>query len=181
MTQLLFAVEEAPAEAASSGLGALGISPGAFLIQLITFVLVFLLLKRFAFGPIVRTLEERRKVIDDGVRMGLRMEKEKAKLDEDVAKAMREARHEADQIIANAHKEARVVIRDAEKAAQRKADVMLADAEVRAAEEAKQARKNLEKDLVGLVSEATEAIVGEKVDAKKDAEIVARAMKGQKK
>lgn len=167
-------------EEEASGIGALGISPSAFAIQFVTFVIVFLLLKKFAFGPIVKLLAERRKVIDDGVRMGLKMEKEKAKLDEKVAEAMREARHEADQIIANAHKESRDIIREAEKAAQRKSDNMLADTEVRLREEAAQARRNLEKELVGLVSEATETIVGEKVDRKKDAELVKRAMREQK-
>lgn len=168
------------AEAETSGIGALGINPGAFVIQLITFLIVFLLLKKFAFGPIAKLLDERRKVIDDGVRMGLRMEKEKAALDEEIAKTMKDARHEADQIIAGAHKEAREIIREAEKGAVAKADSMLADAEERVAEEAAQARKHLEKELIGLVSEATETIVGEKVDEKRDAELVKRAMKGQK-
>jgi F-type H+-transporting ATPase subunit b len=177
MNFLLFASEEASA----SGLGALGINAGAFVIQLISFVFVFLLLKKFAFKPIVAKLVERRQTIDDGVRMGLKMEKEKEKLDDAVAEAMRKARHEADQIIANAHKEARQVIRDAEKTAQKKTELIIADAEERAAEESAQARRRLEKDLVGLVSEATEAIVGEKVDTAKDSELVKRAMKGLKK
>lgn len=178
MILTVFAVEEVHKSA--SGIGALGISPSAFLIQLISFVLVFILLKKFAFKPIVNLLEERHKTIDDGVRMGLRMEKEKAKLDEEVANAMRVARHEADQIIATAHKDARQIIRDAEKSAILKADRILDDAEARIAEESAHARRALEKDLIGLVSEATEAIVGEKVDAKKDAELVKNAMKAQK-
>lgn len=181
MIQFVIAAEAAAEHTEkASGIGALGISPGAFLIQLISFVIVFLLLKRFAFKPITRLLVQRRQVIDDGVRMGLKMEKEKEKLDEKVAAALKDARHEADQIIANAHKEAREILRDGEKAAQTKANAMLSDAEARLSEEAKQARKHLEKELVGLISEATEAIVGEKVDAKRDAELVAKAMKGQK-
>lgn len=153
----------------------------SLLFQLITFVLVLLILKRFAFKPISKMLAERRKVIDDGVRMGLRMEQEKAKLDDEIAKTMRDARHEADQIIAAAHKEGREIVREAEKAAGTKANALLSDMEERLNEEAAQARKRLEKELVGLVSEATETIVGEKVDAKKDAELVAKAMKSQQK
>lgn len=166
--------------ASDSPLVALGIDLESFIFQLITFFLVFLILKKFAFKPIGEKLAERRQVIDDGVRMGLKMEKLKAKLDDDIAKVMKEARHEADQIIAGAHKEAREIVREAEKTAQRKADAILDDAEVRAKEENAQARKRLEKDLLKLVSEATETIVGEKVDEKQDAELVKRAMKGQK-
>ena len=178
MIPFVFASETAEAE--STGIQALGISPSAFLIQLITFLIVFMLLKRYAFTPIVKKLEERRKVIEDGVKLGQKLEKQQAKLDEEVAKVMREARHDADKIIATGHKEAREVIRDAEKTAQRKAETILADAEVRIGEESEQAKRRLERDLVGLVSEATETIVGEKVDPKRDAELIKKAMKGRK-
>lgn len=174
---LLFAAEGA--EHAAEGLP-LGLDPKAFLIQLVTFVLVFMVLKRFAFKPITKMLEKRRQTIEDGVRLGQKLEKEKAKLDDEVARVMREARHEADKIIAAGHKDARAAIREAEKTAQVKAERILADAEERIGEETEHARRKLEKDLVGLVSEATETIVGEKVDAKKDAELVKKAMKGRK-
>ncbi len=184
MTYLLFAAEEGAKAAeqtheTASGIAALGVSPGAFVIQLITFVIVFLLLKRFAFGPIVRVLEERRKVIDEGVKAGQLMAKEREKLEAETAKVLREARHEADKIIATGHKEAREVIREAEKNAQRKAEAMIADAEARIHEEQQQSRRKLEREIVGLVSEATETIVEEKVDAKKDAALIDRALKGR--
>lgn len=175
MIQFLFAAEEA----GSSGIGALGISPSAFVIQLLTFIFVFALLKKFAFGPIVKMLEERRKVIDEGVKMGTTMAKEREKMEAEVAKVMSEARHDADKVIATAHKEAREVMREAEKTAGRKAETILADAEARIHEETQQARRKLERDIVGLVSEATETIVGEKVDAKKDAALIDKALKGR--
>jgi F-type H+-transporting ATPase subunit b len=168
------------AAAAGAEEGILGLSAEAFIIQLATFILVFALLKKFAFNRIVRMLDERHKTIDDGVRMGLRMEEAKAKLDEDVTKTLREARAEADDIIAAAQKESREAIREAEKAGQRKVDSMITDAEARIEEDAKHARNKLEKELIGLVSEATETVVGEKVDARKDAELVKKAMKGRK-
>ncbi len=178
MIQLL--VTHFAEEATTSGIGALGINPGAFIIQLISFLLVFLLLKKFAFAPIIKALEERRQVIDDGVKLGQKLEKERAKQDEEVAKVMREARHEADKIIATGHKEAREVLRDAEKVAAKKAEAILADAQARITEEEAGSRRKLEKDIVGLVSEATEVVVGEKLDAAKDAKLIDKALKGKK-
>jgi len=175
MIPFVFATEEVP----SSGIGALGISPSAFVIQFITFVFVFILLKKFAFKPIVRLLEERRQVIDDGVKLGQKLEKERAKLNEEVVKVMRDARIEADKIIGNGQKEAREIIREAEHVGQRKVDIMMTDAEARINEDTEQAKRKLEKEIVGLVSEATEVIVDEKVDAKKDAALIAKALKGQ--
>jgi len=164
----------------ATGLAALGVSGQAFVIQLVTFVFVFLLLKKFAFKPIGAMLEKRRQTIDDGVRLGQKLERQREKMDQEAAKITREARHEADRIIAGGHKEAREVLRDAEKAANRKAEAMLSDAEARIHEETESAKRKLEKDIVGLVSEATEAIVGEKVDPKKDAEIIEKVIRNRK-
>lgn len=174
-----FAAEAGHAEKAT-GLGALGVSGKAFLIQLITFILVFFLLKKFAFKPIGNMLEERRKTIDDGVRLGQKLERQRDKMEQESLRITREARLEADRIIANGQKEAREVIREAEKVAKRKTDIMLADAEARIEEDVHAAKLKLEKDIVGLVSEATEAIVGEKVDPKKDVEIIEKVIRKRK-
>ncbi len=172
----LFAAEETT----SKGLP-LGLSASAFLVQLITFIFVFFVLKKFAFKPIVKLLEKRRQTIEDGVKLGEQMEKKQAHLDEEAAAVIRDARHDADRIIANAHKESREVLREAEKTAKVKTDALIKDAEERIEENTDRARRLLEKDIVNLVSEATEAVVHEKVDAKKDAELIDRAMKGRKK
>lgn len=176
--QLLFAATETAEQSAPSL--PLGIDGKTLLFQFITFLLVFLVLRRFAVKPIVALLDKRHKTIDDGVRMGLAMEKQKAKFDKELDGLMREARHEADQIISRANKEAREIQRNAEQEAKKKVNVMFVDSEERLAEEAVQARKNLEKELIKMVSDVTEAIVGEKVDAKRDAELVKKAMKAQK-
>lgn len=176
MNLIYFASENAEA----SGLGALGVNFSAFIIQLITFVFIFLILKRFVFDRVSRILEERRKVIDDGVRLGRKLEKEKEEMDKKADAITREARHEADKIIANANKEAREILRESEKTAQRKTEAMIADVEARLEEDKKQALKKLEKDIVGLVSEATETIVHEKVDEKKDSELIDKAIRGKK-
>ena len=52
-------------------------------------------------------------------------------------------------------------------------------ADQRIAAETQRARKQLQGELVALVSEATETIIGEKVDAKKDAQLIERALKEQ--
>lgn len=176
MLYTLFAATDAEA----TGLGALGVNLQAFLTQLVTFLILFFILKRFAFKPIIRLLDQRHQTIDNGVRLGLKLEREREKQQAEAAKVMRDARAEADRIIATANKEAREVMRDAEKAAQRKVDAMFNDAEARIHEEMEQARRGLEKEIVGLVSEATEAIVEEKVDPKKDAKLIDKTLKGRK-
>jgi len=161
----------------SSGLGALGVDGQAFVIQLITFALAFLVLRRWAFGPILKVLRERRETIESGVKLGEQMQKDKADLEAKVEKTMHETRQQADTIIGSAQDTARQTVREAEDKARDKAAGILKDAEERIAQDTARARQKLEKDLVGLISDATEAIIDEKVDAKKDAQLIDRALK----
>jgi F-type H+-transporting ATPase subunit b len=163
----------------SSGLGALGVDGKAFVIQLITFVLAFFVLKRYAFKPIIKVLTERRETIEKGVKLGEEMQKERAKLDDQVEQELHKARQEADGIIAGAQDTAKQTIRESEDKARQKAAGIIDAAESRIEQDTARARKALERELVGLISDATEAIIGEKVDSKKDAQLIEQALKGR--
>jgi F-type H+-transporting ATPase subunit b len=162
----------------SSGLGALGVDGGAFIIQLITFVLAFLVLRRFAFGPILKVLNERRATIESGVKLGEQMQKEKAELEAKAEAMLAKARQEADGIIAGAQDSGRTAIREAEEKARAKAEGIITAAEGRLEQDKARARQALEKEVASLVASATEAVVGEKLDAKKDAALIERSLKG---
>jgi F-type H+-transporting ATPase subunit b len=177
---MIQAVTQFGADSSSSGIGALGINGQALLIQLVTFVLAFLVLRQYAFKPILKILQERRDTIDKGVTLGEEMQKERAKLDKTVADELHAARAKADGILAEAQDTARTTVREAEDKARGKADGIVKDAEERAAQEVKRARKALESELVGLISDATEAIIDEKVDTKKDAALIDKALAGQR-
>ncbi len=162
----------------SSGLGALGVDGKAFVIQLITFVLAYFVLRRYAFSPILKVLKERRETIEGGVKLGESMRQEKAAFEQKVSVLLQEARQQADAIIAGAQDTARDTVREAEEKAKQKATGILKDAESRIAQEAARVRQQLDKELVNLVAEATEAVLEEKVDAQKDAGLIERALKG---
>lgn len=162
----------------TTGIGALGFDGKAFLIQLVTFVLALLVLKKYAFKPIAKILRERRDTIEAGVKLGDEMRKERAALSAETDKIMHKARQDADGVLAEANDAARQTIRDAEAKAQSKADNIIADAKARTEQDMARARQALEQEIVGLVSDATEVIIDEKVDAKKDATLIDKALKG---
>lgn len=164
----------------SSGIGALGVDGKALLIQLVTFALAYVVLRRYAFGPILKVLQERRETIEKGVSLGEQMQKDKAKLETTVAENLQAARKEADGIIASAYDTAKLVVREGEEKARQKAEAILKEADARIVTDTARARHKLENDLIGLISEATEAIIGEKVDDKKDAQLIQSALKGSK-
>lgn len=161
----------------ASGIGTLGVDVKALIIQLVSFVLAFLVLKKWAFEPIVKIMQQRRETIDQGVSLGEAMKKEKAELEAKVAGVLADARKEADAIMSGAHSQAREALREAEEKAREKTEAILAEAQERISQDTKRARAKLEKELVGLIAETTEAVVGEKMDASKDAALIDKALK----
>jgi F-type H+-transporting ATPase subunit b len=159
-----------------SGISSLGIDPLAILAQGVTFLFLFWVIKKFALDKIVATLETRRKTIDDGVKLGQEMQNEKSRLQEQIDKALADARSEADKIIAAGNINAAELIKEAEAKAAAKLDSMLKDADARIEEEMKKARQALEQDMLSLVAQATEIIIGQKLDAKKDSQLIEKAL-----
>jgi F-type H+-transporting ATPase subunit b len=176
----LFAATGHAAEENPAGIAALGIDPLAILAQAGTFLLLFWVVKKFALEKIVKSLEERRQTIDEGVTLGYEMAEERARLEEKVEAELRKTRDKADLIVAEAHKEAGEVVKAAEASAAAKVDDMLADARSRIEDDMKRAKQELQKDILGFVADATEAIIGEKLDAKKDDALIKRALKAVK-
>jgi F-type H+-transporting ATPase subunit b len=168
------------ASESSSGLGALGVDGKAFVIQLITFVLAFVVLRKYAFTPILKVLAERRETIESGVRLGEEMQKERAELDAKLKAALVDARKQADGILAQANDAARETIRAAEDKAREKAEGIIKEAHAATQQDAARVRKQIEKEVVSLISEATEAIIDEKLDTTKDAALIDRVLKGQR-
>lgn len=160
------------------GIAALGLDPWGFLAQAVTFLLLLWVIKKFALAKIVDILEERRHVIDKGVVLGIEMEKQKVKLDEQVEALLHKARQDADKILAQGQEEAREMIREAEASATRQAEIVLEEAQNQIAEDVKRAKRELKTEMVELVGQATSVIINEKIDAKKDAKIIEHMLEG---
>jgi F-type H+-transporting ATPase subunit b len=167
-------------DSGSSGISALGINVTSFLIQLATFIIAFLVLRKWAFKPILKVLNERREKIEKGVSLGEKMQKDEAEMEQKVAEALQKSRKESDKIISEASDRGRQIVSDAETKAKQKAEGIISTAEERTKQDLARARKQLESDMANLVSEATEVIIDEKIDPKKDASLIDKALKGQK-
>lgn len=167
------------AEDEASGFQALGFDPKAFLIQLITFLIIFYILKKYVFGRVVDMLEKRRQTIEEGVNLTAKLSQEKEALDVEITEARKRARLEADEVLAASHAQATQMVKDAEAAAAVKAANIVSEAQKKIEEETARARRKLEHEMVGLVAEATEVLVGQKLDTKKDADLITRALRSQ--
>lgn len=172
----IFGTEEADS---ASGIAALGFDAKAFIIQLITFLIVLFVLKKYVFGRVVELLEKRRETIEKGVELTSEMVAQKEKLDKEVEKILANAREEANEVLSRTQDQANIMIKDAEETAKAKVDNMIKEAKVKIDDETSKAMRKLEKEIVDIIVEAIEIVTSEKLDAKKDAVLLAKALKGK--
>lgn len=161
---------------AAGGIGALGLNWQAFLFQLITFVIVLLILRKFVFGKLVATLEARQKAVEDSLKHAAETETKLKDAQKTIAGMLTEARQESEALVAAGHKEAAQMVEVAEAKAAKRAEHIVAEAKASMDVELGKARDALKKETAKLVATATEHILREKLDATKDAKLIDAAL-----
>lgn len=169
---------ETPHEAteAAGGIAALGLDWMAFLFQLISFVIVLLILRKFVFGKLIATLEARQKAVDDSLKNAAETEEKLKSAEKTIAGMLSEARREAEELVAAGHKEAAQMVEAAESKAVKRAEHIVAEAKASMDVELGKAREALKKETALLVAAATKQIIGEKLDATRDAKLIEAAL-----
>jgi F-type H+-transporting ATPase subunit b len=165
---------------AAGGIAALGLDWKAFLFQLITFVIVLLILRKFVFGKLVATLSARQKAVEDSIKNAEETEKKLKNAEASVAEILTNARKEADEVISASQKEAMQMIEAAEAKAAKQAEHIVSEAKSQMDVEVAKAREALKKETAALVAIATERIIREKLDPTRDAKLIDAALKGGK-
>ena len=168
---------EKAAEETSEGIGALGLDPFAMLASAVTFLVLFFVIKKFALDGIVNNLEKREETINRGLHLTAEMDQQKAELEATVAAELKRARKEADMIVADAHTETNKMIAEAETKASHKADEILKAAEGKIERDISDARKGLKAEMATLITDATEAILQQKLDSSSDRKLVENYLK----
>lgn len=157
-------------------LQALGIDGKLLLEQSIAFLILVAILAKFVYPALIKAIDNRRDQIEAGMKeakeAGEALEKAEAK----VAGMLAEARKEADDIIARSHKESAAQVAEAEDKAKARAEQIIKDARAQLDTDVAKARQALKKDTIELVALATEKVVKEKLDTKKDAGLITEAL-----
>jgi len=133
----------------TEGASPLSIDPAVMLLQIVGFAILFLLLRRYLFGPLLGVMAQREKEIADALEAGERARVELAHLEEARARVLAEAREEG-------REQVRQAVREAEEARQR----ILGEAR----EEAQQVRQRARESLALERQEAMLALRRQVVD-----------------
>ncbi len=102
---------------------------GLFVWTLIAFLIVFMILKKFAWKPILTSLNEREKGIADSIAAADRVKKEMATMQSENEKLMQQAREERTAMLKEAKDMADTVVNKAKNDTKAIADKMIADAQ----------------------------------------------------
>lgn len=174
--QFYFAAAE-HAEGSSNLLTSLGIDWKLFVSQAIAFGILLAILGKFVYPPLIKSIDARREKIEAGLKEAQEANEALAKAESRVETLLADARKEADAIVARSHEEASSMVREAETKAKERSERLVADAKTQIDADIVKARATLKKDTMQLVALATEKIIHEKLDAKKDEQLVEQALK----
>ncbi len=175
---IVASTEAAAHEAASPGLlQALGIDGKLLIEQSVAFLILVAILGKFVYPALVKAIDARRDAIEAGQQEAKEAAEALEKAEAKVADLLADARREADDIIARSHQETTAMIAEAEEKAKTRADQIVKDARAQLDTDVAKARQALKKDTIELVALATEKVVHEKLDERKDAHLISEALK----
>lgn len=148
-------------------------SYGLFFWQILLFVLLVFLLRKFAWGPILKAVNDR----EEGIRTALKSaddaRKEMQNLQADNEKLLKEARAERDAMLKEAREIKDKVIAEAKEQAQVEADKMIRQAQATIQSEKQAAVSQLKDQVAQLSIEIAEKVVkGELADKDKQLKLV---------
>lgn len=143
----------------AGGIAALGIDWKILVAQLVNFLIIYFLLAKFAFKPLIKMLEERRKKVENSIKTADDIAKEKEDLDITVRKTMSDAKSEAQKIITKAQASMKEEASKARAQAESASAKMLADTKTQIDTMKKETKSELAREIGMLVVKATERIV----------------------
>lgn len=141
-----------------------GVDWAKFTAQVIIVLVVYFILAKYAFGPVLDMLEARRKRIQEGEENLKKIEGDMARAEERVQAMLDEANKDAERLIAEARESAEGVRSQKTQEAVKEAQQIIEKAREASRLEHESVMKELKKDFGRLVTEATSKVSGKVLD-----------------
>jgi F-type H+-transporting ATPase subunit b len=145
----------------------------------IVFTLLLIVLKKFAWKPILDSIDERNKSIEDALKAADKAKEEMASLNADNQRILIEAKKERDLLLKEAREIKETIISEAKKNATVEADKIIISAKSEINNDKMKALVELKNHIAGLSIEMAEKILkSELSDKNKQKELIENALKG---
>jgi len=142
----------------------LGINTGALIAQLIAFAILFIVLARYAFPILLKTLDERQARIQEGIDNAERAKQDLASAEKRIEAMLNDARVESQKVIASATTAAERLKSDIEAQAQQRAREIEVQAGARIEQQVAKAKAELRQQVADLAIAAAEKVIGGSMD-----------------
>ncbi len=151
---------------------ALGINLGYLLVQVFNFLILFVVLRKWVFIPIVELLERRRSTMEQGLQDAREAAEARANAEEEAESILDEARQEAAKIVREAGERAGNTAIDIKNEAERQA-MHIREVAKEESEQAKiQALRDLRGQVAALAIAAAQKVIGESLDEKRQRALI---------
>jgi F-type H+-transporting ATPase subunit b len=149
---------------------------GYFAWTLVAFLIVFFILKKFAWKPILNTLNEREKNIADSIATAEKVKIEMAQMKNDNEALMQQAREERAAMLKEAKEMKEKIVNEAKEQAKVEAGKILADAQATIEQQKNAALTDVKNSIGNMVIEVTEKVIRRELAGKAEQENYIRAL-----
>ncbi|HEU0050434.1 MAG TPA: F0F1 ATP synthase subunit B [Patescibacteria group bacterium] len=146
-------------------LASLGINWELFIAQLINFALVVVVVWRFIYRPLLKTMDDRAKKISDGLSDADLAKKQLLEAEEEKKSILQYARKESQSLVAEARDQAEIEKQKVLDASKKDLEKQLEDARARLKRDKESIIKAIKNEMADLVTLATEKVAGASVNA----------------
>jgi F-type H+-transporting ATPase subunit b len=171
----------AETEGSAGGIGALftalGLNLPALILNMLAFLVIVWVLGKFVYPTLIKALDAKKDEYEAAARMEAEAKTALAGAEDKANQALTEARRAADEILASAKADATAQIEAARTKEQ--AERLVAEAHEQLNRDILTARKELKSETAKLVAGATGAVLKEKLDSSRDAELINRSLEAK--
>jgi F-type H+-transporting ATPase subunit b len=154
----------------------ISVTPGLMIWTIVCFFVAFYVLKRYAFGPIQKMLDERREQIRRSIEEADHARDEARRLLEEHRALIGQARSDAEGILAEARKTRESMEHRMREETEAERQRRLEETRREIAAETQRALEQIRNEVADLTLEATSIVVGRKLDSDRDRELIAEAI-----
>lgn len=158
-----------------------GLNPILLAAQIVNFLIVFFILKKFLYKPVLELLKKRRATIQEGIQQAEKAREKLEKVIIEEKSILRQAQLQAKNIIGDAKQESIEITRQMNDNAKKQTEKILKDAKNQIARESLQAEKRLAVNTSKLAVRFLEKALEKFFTQKEQKEVVANALKEIKK
>ena len=154
----------------------LSFDPGLFMWTIVTFLIVLIILKWKAWGPLMSVLDKRAEDIKNALSAADRAKEDAEKASQDYEKLVKKAHAEAQQIIADSKATGEKVKNDIESVARENAEKMIGKAKTQIEAESQKAIQEIKASVVDLSIEAATKVIEKNLDTEDNRKLVDQAL-----